>query len=324
MRRLMRRPRRDEKGVVVVLMAAFVMGIVGMAALVVDVGAILDEKRQRQNGADAAALGLAQHLGQTCPATATAACTASLQTKADELANANARDGFAKVEAPTADHTAKQVTVRASTLDSGTGTILPYSFGQTLTGVKGKTVRATATASWAGLQTASVVRLTLSRCEFNLATSNGTVFDRSATILFHGDSVNCSAGPNGANLAGGFGWLDDRSDSNSSDCIVTPSAGNTIRSDTGNSAPAPCHLAAYLGKDVLLAIFDAVSGSGSNGSYHVYGFGQFHITGFKFPSGGQGGVACPTNACLVGNFVRFVPIGDLGGPNVGNRVALVS
>ena len=323
MRRLMLRPRRDEKGVVIVLMAGFVVGIVGMAALVVDVGAILDEKRQLQNGADAAALGLAQHIGQTCPITATAACTASLQSKADALANGNARDGFAKVEAPTADHAAKQVTVKTSTLDSGTGTILPYSFGQALTGVKGQTVKATATASWAGLQRASVVRLTLSRCEFIRATSNGTVFDLPTTILFHGDSVDCSAGPSGANLPGGFGWLDD-TDSNSGDCIVTPSAGNTVGSDTGNSAPAPCHIADYLGKDVLISIFDVVTGNGSNGSYHIYGFGQFHITGFKFPSGGQGGVACPTNACLVGNFVRFVPIGDLGGPNVGNRVALVS
>ena len=36
-------------------------------------------------------------------------------------------------------------------------------------------------------------------------------------------------------------------------------------------------------------VFDAVSGSGNNGSYHTYGFAQFHITGFTFPSGGSAG-----------------------------------
>ena len=36
------------------------MVLVGMAALVVDVGAVVEEKRQLQNGADAAALAVAQ------------------------------------------------------------------------------------------------------------------------------------------------------------------------------------------------------------------------------------------------------------------------
>ena len=325
MRRLNPRPRRDEKGAVIVMMTAFVLGMVGMAALVVDVGAILDEKRQLQNGADAAALGLAQYIGQTCPVTASAACTSALQSKADQLAAGNARDGFTKVAAPTANHTTKQVTVRTSTLDSRSDTILPYAFGQALSGVRGQTVKATATASWAGLQTASVVRLTVSRCEFSINTNDGKVFGTPTVILFHRVTTRqCNGGVSGASLAGGFGWLDDKLDANPNDCIVTPSADSTVVSDTGNSNPAPCQMANYLNKDILLAVFDGVFGVGGNGSYHLYGFTQFHMTGFTFPSGGSGGVNCGTNACLAGHFVKFVPIGDLGGPNVGNLVALVS
>jgi hypothetical protein len=325
MRWLTPRPRRDEKGAVIVMMTAFVLGMVGMAALVVDVGAILDEKRQLQNGADAAALGLAQYIGRNCPVAASAACTSALQSEADQLATGNARDGFTKVAAPTTNHVTKRVTVQTSTLGRGSDPILPYAFGQALSGVKGQTVNATATASWAGLQTASVVRLTLSRCEFSMNTDNGRVFGTPTVILFHRVTTRqCNLGVSGASLAGGFGWLDDRVDGNPNDCIITPSADSTLVSDTGNSNPANCRMENYLNKDVLLAVFDGVSGSGGNGSYHVYGFTQFHMTGFTFPSGGSGGVSCGTNACLSGHFVKFVPIGDLGGPNVGNLVALVS
>lgn len=323
MRRLTLFRRRDEQGAVIVLMTAFVVVMVGMAALVIDVGALRDEKRQLQNGADAAALGLAQYIGQNCPTAATCS-PVLLQSKAESLAKANARDNATKVDPPIADYATKQVTVKTSTQEGDGGNILPFSFGQALTGVKGKEVRAGAAASWAGLKSASVVRLTVSRCEFNLATVNGTVFDEPKVILFHKSSPDCAGGPSGANLSGGFGWLGDGNDSNPNDCNVTPSAGNTVVSDTGNSAPNACKMATYLGKDVLLALFDGVSGSGSNGSYHIYGFAQLHITGFNFPSGGQGGVSCPTNACLVGKFIRFIAIGEIGGPNLGNRVALVS
>jgi Flp pilus assembly protein TadG len=321
MRRLIPR-RRDEAGAVIVIMAAFTVVMVGMAALVIDVGALHDEKRQLQNGADAAAIGLAQYVGQACPTAVNLACTtAAIQGKADALATANVRDGTTTV-VPTLDYATKRVTVKTNTLGAGGTSIVPFSFAQILTGVKGKAVKATAVASWAGLQTATVVRLTLSRCEFNLATTDGTIFGVQKTIFFHKSSPICAAGPSGANLPGGFGWLDDN-DSSPNDCSVTLSAADTVGSDTGNSNPGPCNMATYLGQDILLSIFDVVSGNGSGGSYHIYGFAQLHMTGYAFPAGGNGGVVC-NKPCLVGNFIRFVAIGEFGGPNLGNRVSLVS
>lgn len=317
-------PRHDEKGAIVVLMAAFSVVIVAVAALVVDVGAIHDEKRQLQNGADAAALDLAQYMGTNCEAGAPPCPLATLEARAGELAGKNARDGSASVTV-TPDYVNKTVTVGTSTKAADGGTILPYQFGRAASGVKGDTFSAKAAASWAGLRRASVVRLTISRCEFVAATApDGTVFEKPTTILFHKDSGTCKSGPSGANLPGGFGWLDDKADDNVNDCVITPVATTTWSSDTGNSNPNACNMRSFLDQDVLMVLFDAVSGSGNNGSYHLYGFAQFHITGFTFPSGGSAGPPCGSNACLSGYFVRFVPIGELGGPPLGNRVALVS
>lgn len=53
---------REEKGAVAVIIAILVVVLVGFAALVVDVGAIYEERRQNQTVADAAALAGAQEL----------------------------------------------------------------------------------------------------------------------------------------------------------------------------------------------------------------------------------------------------------------------
>jgi Flp pilus assembly protein TadG len=314
---------RDERGAVIIMMAAFTVVIVGIAALVVDVGAIHDEKRQLQNGADAAALGVAQLIGQTC-ATGSPVCLAgTLMTQAQTLADGNAKDTKSTVDSVTPDYANRKVTVRTSTRDAAGNTILPYQFGRALTGVNGKTVRASATASWAGLKRAAVIPLTLSKCEFTTATSNNTVFGVQRTILFHTKAAPCGGGPD---LPGGFGWLTDNNDSNSDDCNVTPSAGDFVNEDTGVvGTPHSCNLATLLEKDVLLAVYDSLTGSGSNGRYHIYGFGEFHVTGYRFTSTNSGGtVPCNSpNTCIAGYFIRFVPVGELGGPTLGNRVALV-
>ena len=326
MRWMTLRRDRDERGAVLVLIIAFTLVIVGMAALVVDVGAIHDEKRQLQNGADSAALGLAQHIGLNC-ATAPNVTTCSLgtlQSTANALAVGNVRDSAVTVDAPIVDYSKQRVTVRTSTKDPNGGTILPYQFAKALTGVQGKTVKATAVASWAGLKRAAVIPLTLSKCEFTTATSNGTVFGTPRTILFHSKAAPCGGG---RDLPGGFGWLLDNNDSDSDDCNVTPTVGDFVNEDTGVvGTPHSCDMSTMLGKDVLLAVYDSLTGSGSNGKYHIYGFGEFHVTGYRFTNSNSGGtVLCSSpNTCISGYFIRFVPVGELGGPTLGNRVALVS
>lgn len=325
MRRLSRPRRHDEHGAIVVLMAAFTVVIVGVAALVIDVGALHDEKRQLQNGADAAALGVAQLIGQTC-ATGSPACVAStLMARAQELADGNAKDTATAVDSVTPNYGARTVTVRTSTKEASGGTILPYQFARALTGVDGKTVKAAATASWAGLKRASVIPLTISKCEFTTATSNNTIFNVQQTILFHTKAADCGGG---LDLPGGFGWLMDNNDTNNDDCNVTPAVGDIVSDDTGVvGTPHSCNMATLLNKDVLLAAYDSLTGSGTNGRYHIYGFGEFHLTGYRFSSTNSGGTVIPCsspNTCIAGYFIRFVPVGELGGPTLGNRVALVS
>ena len=330
MRWLTRRLRRDEQGAFVVLMSAFITVILGMAALVVDVGSVLDEKRQLQNGADAAALGAAQHIARTCPITNT--CTAaSLQSQSESLARLNTRDGVTAVDPPVANHTTKRVTVTTRTQDAAGRTILPYFFGKALAGGRdGQPVQATASALWepTGVRRAPVVPLTIGKCEFVTATANNTVFGVQTVLRFHGPSTTCPGSPSGADLPGGFGWVVDDRDGDPDDCNITPRAGDIVDEDTGlPGTPHSCNLATLLNREVHIALYDAASGTGGNGTYHLYGFGQFRLTGFRFPnqSGGNSG-PCTFNGCLVGSFIRFVATGELGGPTDlgGYRVALVS
>ncbi len=136
----------------VIFLAAFSVVMIGMAALVIDVGSLLDEKRQLQNGADAGALAVAH----SCAA---GACNPAL---ADSLANSNSKDSQSTVKSVAVN--GKDITVTTAT-SAGGSAILPYSFGQILSGVKGRGLTASATARWAPLGRAVVLRLAISECD---------------------------------------------------------------------------------------------------------------------------------------------------------------
>ena len=321
MRRLMPVPDQREDGAVIIMVAGFCVAMIAMAALVIDVGALLDERRQLQNGADASALGIAER----CAVTGTCD-VAGNATVATSLADANASDGAATVDSVTYP-VPGQVTVATSTRAKGGGTILPYAFGQAITGQRGGTVHANATASWQGLRRATVIPLVMSLCEFNLATApNNTVYNRPTVILFHSAAGQCS-GPAGQDLPGGFGWVRDNSDSNPNDCNVTPTIGNTLQDDSGvPGTPFACNLRSLVGTDLLVPVYDSRTGAGVNGIYRIYGFAQFRLTGYRFSnSNAAGTIPCsPPNTCIGGSFIRFVPNGDLGGPTLGARPTLIS
>ena len=317
----------DERGAVAVLSAVFALVTVSIAALVVDIGGMHDERRQLQNGADAAALGLAQHIAKSCPEGTPPCAKSILDGIAADLANGNALDNAADIVVATPDYKERLVTVRTTTRTSG-GTILPYQFGQAFAGESGKTLKATATATWSGLGKAPVIPLTIGLCEWTTATKEGTVFGTPTRILFHGEE-DCGEGKkSGADLPGGFGWVAD-SDANTGDCNITPSVGGAISVDTGRrGTPGSCNLTALLGKDVLVPIYDQKSGGGSVGTYVTYGFAQFHLTGYFFTNSDKGTLTagqypCANRlSCIGGYFVKFVATGDIGGPTLGRQPAL--
>ena len=278
----------------VIFLAAFSVVMIGMAALVIDVGSLLDEKRQLQNGADAAALAVAHSCAE-------GACNFAL---AASLANSNSKDQESAVkEVITTGTDNKDIKVTTKTSAGGTS-ILPYSFGQILTGVKGKGLTATATARWAPLGRAIVLRLAISACDVERL-SNSTV---PQTIMFHSPASVCD-GNSGHDASGAFGWLDDDRPPSGSHCELTVTAGQTASADPGNSGPTDC-LDPYFPTDILVPVFDdvrGVVGTGQNATYLIKGFARFHLVGYKFPGAESVTPPCNgNNSCIRGYFVRYV------------------
>jgi Flp pilus assembly protein TadG len=278
---------REERGAVLILMVVFSLVMVGMAALVVDVGSVLDEKRQLQNGADAGALAIAQScaIGPTCDT-----------TLAGPLANSNSRDNDSAA-APTFDWANKTVLVRTTTRTGGTS-ILPYSFGQILSGVSGKQVEAQSTARWAFAGRATALPLTISPCDKGQL-KVGTQWTINLGIGFGA----CQ----GRDAPGAFGWL-------LRPCQSSMSAGDLVKVDTGASG-ANCLTTATIGTVVILPVFLTTNGlSGNNTEYRILGFAALRLTGWKFP--GDPSPSTPVGCsqpCIAGTFVNYVTTDQVGG-----------
>jgi Putative Flp pilus-assembly TadE/G-like len=356
MSRLSRRLPEDERGAVAVLVAAMVGGgvLLGMLALVIDVGRLLEERRELQNGADAAAAALAR----SC-ALLRAECSAvTAPTTAHTIAAANAKDGLADIRSvcgsavglapcqlpgnspydcgPLPGTGTPFVEVRARTR-SATGGSVRSMFLRSET-----TVGSCARAAW-GVPTRNTgISFTMSLCEWRTATSNGTLYasyppnpptSYERRILLHHtfDGVTtCPAGPSGADLPGGFGWLEDTS----STCQTTTNADGTYADLTGNSTRGPCKDAIAEARAdrtvVFVPVYDAVTGAGSEGSYHLAGFGAFVVTGYSLSGVRErswltGTFPCSgSERCVSGFFVKaFMPAEGPLGPPTADFGALV-
>jgi hypothetical protein len=89
----MRRLRRDE-GIVLILVAGLLVVLLGMAGLAVDLGSLYSERRQLRNGADAAALAIAEDCARHPGSCTKPAAEATAQLYAD----ANSDDGASGVQ----------------------------------------------------------------------------------------------------------------------------------------------------------------------------------------------------------------------------------
>jgi Flp pilus assembly pilin Flp len=342
MRALIARARRDERGATAIFVALCFTILFGFVAIAIDIGDVVQERRELQNGADSAALAVAKDC------TTKPTCGAATAT-ADTYADQNAADGQHTIDEvcgngaglsgcsgpPTLPAGASgYVRVRTSTNDPEGGDQIEHRFAPVLSDAfVGKTVHASAVAAWGAPAEAAVLPLAMSVCEFNGATANGTTFapptggtppysGPQRVIKFHGDTgtPQCPAGPAGKNVPGGWGYLET-----SSGCSVNVDAGGFADSETGNDPPkSPCTPSMFLNKVVLVPIWDDALGSGNNARYHIKGFAAFYISGFRL--GGNGSiwtsnppVGCSSSErCIGGWFVKFVAPGDVfGGPNLG-------
>jgi hypothetical protein len=184
---------RSDRGAAATLVAVLLAGgvLLGMTALVVDVGQLYAEREELQSTADSTAMAVALD----CALDRDACDEAQLPATATHYAEGNVRDNLAEViicgsderlpdcddpqfeprgnltdclgERP--DGGIAYVEVRTSTLKAGGSTLLPPSFAQTLvSGHEGTTVGACARVAYGG--PAVSLAVTISACEWDHAT----------------------------------------------------------------------------------------------------------------------------------------------------------
>jgi Flp pilus assembly protein TadG len=201
----------DERGATIVIVAISMVLLVGMAAFVIDVSAMYQERRELQNGADAAALAIAEDCvrGETCT-------TASATDTAGVYADANAADEASDATIAELDASGGRVTVDTTTRTAGGATALSFLFEPALDLIGGddadsKTVTASATAVWGAPSSMRTLPLTISMCEWTRETLGGTYYptapydiDGEVLLRFH-QPTDPAAEPPGNGGGGGGG-----------------------------------------------------------------------------------------------------------------------
>jgi Flp pilus assembly protein TadG len=310
--------RDTERGAVAVIVALLLVVLMGFGALAVDASMLYAQKTQLQNGADAAALAIAQD----CAKRGTTLCMPAAAASALQYAKLNTNNGMADAPAPTFPAPGTVVVTTAARDANGAGMTL---FLANIFGISRAGVGATSTAKWggpSGLTTALPVAF--SECQFNLA---GTT----QLLILHGSSTCVSDSPSGQVIPGGFGWL---TPDNSNVCGSTVTIANpAVSSKNGDSMPngpqaCKAAFASLQGQTVLLPVFDTVNSS--TGDFHIKGFAAFQILGYNFPSWSWNNTGTPkcTGTCtgIIGKFVKFVSLANLqlGGADLGAETVKLS
>jgi hypothetical protein len=354
-RRVQRRLQHDERGAIAVIVAILIGGgvLTGMGALVIDVGQLYQERADLQDGADAAASAVAKScaLGTCTPGIAsqlTDANASSLtggKARVDLVCGSGGLGGGcpastgAITDCPQAPPGGTNfVQVYTSTLTASGGTLLPPVFARTLlgnSGYQGTDVKACAQAEWGAPAAATTVALTISACEWDQATQQGTLFPSAppyppdpqpsasfdqVLTLTPGNDTGCATEPGGADGAHTFGWAADQT----GNCGL-PVSGSSFPADTGTAVSPACQQVLSNAQQnkipILVPVYVSFNGSDA---YVLKGFADFVVTGYTMP----GFVApdwldpantCPSTDCLNGYFVQgIIPTtGSLTGTNLG-------
>lgn len=290
--------QQDERGVATIFVVLMMPVLLLFGAFVFDGGRGILARRQTQNAADAGALAKAVD----CAKGITTTNFSAYQTNGAVLANT-----------PTCGSGSTTVTMKKNI---------------TLVFVPGggdRDVTRSATAKWGPIGSATTAPLTISACEFDAVRLAGT----GEFYLHMGGNFTpppCT-GVSGS-PPGGFGWL-----LTGTGCTVQTSADGTVSGQPGNSGVEQCVIP-LLGKEILVPIYDAYSGTGSNATYTILGYATFKLTGYSFNGNDFGGVGmqrnCPlgngSTSCIRGDFVSFTTQQGAGGPSpdMGSYVVYLS
>ena len=264
--------QRDE-GAVLIWVALMLVVLLGVGALVIDIGRLYVERRELQNGADAAALAVAQDC-------AAGSCEDEGAT-AQDYADLNANDGTSAIEPGTPCGNAsglpacaddgpdglpsgiEWVRVGTSTLTSSGDDEVSFLLAPIMSALSGKKVRASATAAWGALGGGPVTPLVFSQCEWEaLGGSIGAETFPSGvrSIEFQNpfspgnkDPESCTLQA-GQDLPGGFGRVD------AINCNADFTQGGIATVDPGNDLARGCPLEEWRNNQVLIAIYGPVGG----------------------------------------------------------------
>ena len=311
-----------ERGAVSVVVALLLVALLGFGAIAVDVGMLYAERTQLRNGADAAALVIAQK----CANNASDPDCSTTSALASSYANANANDGRSNIKSTVLDKTNRTVTVTVGAQESGkTPNMVSLFFARAL-GMSSAEVNAPSTVRWGSpVKGTTAFPITVSICQVRNST------DIMQLLRLHGTGANpsCFYGPSGAAVEGGFGGL--KQDPGQCGAFIDL-AKSMANGDTGNNPPPNCEAtlnswAADMnaGKDViiLLPIFNKVTGTGNNAVFGLTTFAAFKVAGWKVGNTGlpytfrnrspdvPAALECK-EPCrgIIGTFVKYVSLAD--------------
>lgn len=354
-------PSTSERGVIAIVGAVVIaMGLmVGVLAMTVDVGRLFVERRDVQNGADAAALALADDCAR---GRATCVAGAASTTRAAAFADANAKDGTTQVSAvcgasPLAACTTPSshawecqspaafphyVRVRTATRQTDGSGVIPPVFSDVMSDRAGTGLWACAQAAWGAAAAAgTVVPFAISICDY---AANGSLV--AVSFANNGSTRSCTITDNDGvtrtytTALTGLTYF--TKDGATFDCItpVTVAIGDLLTRQNVASTQQVCgvqpgpRLDALLGQTLYLPIVGDVQTNGQ-GSYpfRVITFAAVVFRGYFMqnaqtsggtpPSPSWGAKGCRSGvSCLSGQFTTGVTTGDLstGGPNTGVTV----
>ncbi|MEO7587484.1 MAG: pilus assembly protein TadG-related protein [Arachnia sp.] len=303
----MRRLRHtDERGATAVVVALLLVVLVGFTSLAVDVGAVRWDQKQLQNGADAAALAIANDCakGPCGNENATAATLAGGNTPgtgADSV----------KVTHPTTTSVRVDLT-----------TTREHWFAPVL-GFTSTTIPAAAEVRWGAPKKMMVLPITVSQCSLKKALlDDPTGLVHLVTKGKGGDPLpgdKACGSPSPHIVPGQFQWL-----ASTKGCRVVAETGKRLQGDPGNSEPSDCsesQLNAWMqATEVLVPLYTsihpdatspALGGTGKNTWYNITGFAAIRATSYCLTNGITNAPGCNGSARWIeGYFVRYVSLAD--------------
>jgi Flp pilus assembly protein TadG len=297
-----------EQGAIAVLVALLLGSgvLLGVGALVIDVGTLTVEREQLQSGADAAAWAIASTCADAAPA-----CDTPGQTAA-RYADANAKDGAAAVTTAVCRDTCGGTgavapcpavpaalngglaQVRASTLTSDGSTVLPPILAQAM-GNTGTTVITCSQVVWGVADRGTVLGAGVGLCKWQQSTGGDAQHPAGTEVQLDLDT------PCPSSTAPEVTWI------GGDDCAPTLAVDDVVAGSDGTGCGDALDAARESGAPVLVPIIDRAA----TGGYHVVGLGGFVVTDYVIHDPGDvGGLApagcTPDTTCVSGHFTRIV------------------